>query len=155
MDSLDKAKQELREGWTQPNGVQCKCCGQKVKLYRRPINANQAAALTSLVGLYLQDRKYHHVSELTRLNLIVSDFAQLRRWGLIMELHDTDGKKRNSGWWMPTQQGIDFVHGSESVFKYCEIYNNKTVGFSDETTTIHEALGAKFDYQSLMRGQAA
>lgn len=148
--TLKEAQEVLKNGWKDANGVQCPCCGQKVKRYKRKLNSSMTRNLISLV---LRNRvlgTHVHVSELADRN--VTDFAQLRRWQLIAEtVVDEDGKK-NSGYWTPTELAKDFVYGRVVVPKYAYIYNNKTLGLSEETTTIKEALGSKFNYKELMRG---
>lgn len=150
MDSLERAKNDLRQGWKTPDGATCECCGQKVKMYTRKLNSSQAAGLIRLVNLWYANKDWNHVRDISQGKLTVSDFAQVRRWGLAVESINSDDTKRNSGLWKPTAEGINFVFGNLTVPIYCEIYNNKTLGFSVAKMGIKQALGKKFDYTELM-----
>jgi len=92
---------------------------------------------------------YYHVSELG-VSGTGGEFAQLQRWGLIEDMRNEDTKKRKSGWWRLTDFGVKFVTDEIRVAAYCDTYNMRTLGFSDETTSIREALGKRFNYTEMM-----
>jgi len=80
-----------------------------------------------------------------------ADFAKLRYWGLIMELENDNPKKKNSGIWIITKKGGEFLKSGKQIPKYALIYNGKFLDFDgDEIITIQSALGNKFNYQELM-----
>ena len=144
--TLAQAKAELRQGWE--GGVSCPCCGQFVKKYARKLTTSMAVGLISLYRQSAKGAVAVHIKKIEMLN--GGEFAQLRRWGLIREVKNEDTSKRTSGLWLITSKGIDFVEGNIQVPRYCDTYNGKTLGFSDEQTDIHQALGSKFNYREMM-----
>lgn len=140
-------------------GVPCPCCGQYCKVYPRSLNAAMARFLIWLVREY-EARKRNDAA--TDLWISVNDgpliqnrkgggdFAKMEHWGLIEQMQNDDETKRTSGFWRPTQSGIDFVYGRVMVPKKAMLYMNECIGFSEEKINIREALGTTFDYQELM-----
>lgn len=59
-------------------------------------------------------------------------------------------EKRTSGFWIPTQLGIDFVRNKIRVKAKANIYNNKFYGFEGDDISIIDALKDKFNYEQLM-----
>lgn len=140
-------------------GVPCPCCGQYCKVYPRSLNAAMARFLIWLVREYETRKKTDAATDLwVSVNdgpLIQNrkgggDFAKMEHWGLIEQMANDDDTKRTSGFWRPTQSGIDFVYHRITVPKKAVLYLNECVGFSGEKINIREALGTKFDYQELM-----
>ena len=149
MDTLQRAKNDLKQGWKTPNGATCACCGRKVKLYSRSISGQMTYALIKLVRLYQSDRGFHHISELVNAGN-GGDFARWERYGLIIGKENEDSTKRTSGLWVPTIAGIDFVHGRTTVQSRILMYNNRVYGFEGKDVDVETALGKKFDYRELM-----
>lgn len=130
-------------------GCNCPVCGQFVKVYKRTINASMAAQLIRAKMRY--GSKSFHIRDLIEGEGGGADFAKLRYWGLIVELENTNPKKKNSGRWKITHSGLAFVLGYGQIPKYALIYNGRFLDFDgDETVTIQSALGKNFDYQQLM-----
>lgn len=155
--TIAEAKEMLRKNLTE--GVECPCCKQFVKMYRRGITSSMAVGL---IQLYKYDRKHpgEHVHVATYLESIpgmrgiprlTGDFAKLEHWGLTEPLSQKrdDGSKRN-GYHRITKLGRMFVEGSARVGKYVMIYNGKVYGNGDETVDIKQALKNHFDYSELM-----
>lgn len=140
------------------DGVVCPCCGQYCKVYHRTLNSAMAQFLIWLVLEY--EKRTSCVSGNVWINvndgpLIQNrkgggDFAKLRYWGLIEQMANEDETKRTSGYWRPTQTGIDFVYDKVTVPKKVRLYLNEPIGFAEERVTIQNALGTKFNYQELM-----
>ena len=145
MQTIAEAKTHLRDNWEE--GTNCPCCGQKVKLWRKKPISTAVASLCKLVKMY--DGKALH---LDKFNVVKKDrnFNQLVLWGLIRPEYNEGETKRASGEWHPTAKGIMFVNEVRSIRKYVYTYDNKVVKFSDETITVREALGNKFNYQELI-----
>lgn len=151
--TLEEAKAVLRDGWKK--GVDCPCCGQYVKLYKRKLNAGIAYGL---IQLHRKggDKDFVDIwADNTDPRRWGGDFAKARFWGLAVQLDKDrgDGSKRN-GFWKLTETGIRFVRHERRVPKYVYVFNNTRYGSSDEETTIVEALGAAFNYRKLMAGRA-
>jgi hypothetical protein len=140
------------------DGVQCPCCDQYVKVYKRPINSSMAYALI-IMDRYYNDHpvdEWLHVEDyLKRFSgipaAIRGDFHKLRYWGLIEAKQDTrdDGSKRN-GFYRITEKGRQFVRDRETVPSHVLICNKEVLGFGERVITIKDALGVKFDYNELM-----
>jgi hypothetical protein len=149
--TIEEGKALLRENFEE--GIECPCCGQRVKRYARNLYSTQAYCLIRLYRITeLEGEDFYHWRKLIENvgGSLGEDFPKLRFWGLIREA-DTRTLDRNaSGYWKITQKGKDFVLGIISVPKKVYIFNNKFRGFSDDTITIQQALKDKFDYRELM-----
>lgn len=149
--TIDEAKKHLRANWQK--GVDCPCCGQLVKLYKRPMASTMARGL---IELYKLDRKhpnqYFHIRQIGNVVVGGGDFAKLVYWGLIVEQQkdESDDTKRTSGFWAITQKGRDFVNVKITVPSHVNVFDGKTFGFSEKHVTIQHALGKKFNYAELM-----
>lgn len=148
--TLEQAKDVLRENWEE--GVECPCCKQFVKLYRRKITSAMAYVLFLLST---QGDEYIHVENWLKEKKVPAsfrgDFTKLRHWGLIETksgIRD-DGSKR-IGYYKITAHGRDFVAGDVTVRPCVRIFNNELFGFEGEKINFKQALGDKFNYEELM-----
>jgi len=133
-------------------GVACPCCTQFAKIYRRRIHSTMARDL--ITAHRCEGLAPFHVPTLLRRAASAGDFAKLAYWGLIAELpgRRDDGAK-HAGWWQITDDGRRFVCNQLRVPKYARIYDGRLIALdSDETVSIVDALGTRFDYGELMRG---
>lgn len=152
MKTLQEAKNDLALNWDK--GIECPCCTQYVKLYRRSISGGSAY---TLIRLYRETGvlKDFHLEDIMRALEIPhatrSDFSKLRFWGLIKPLTGKreDGSSRN-GHWIVTNEGRDFIQGSAMVRKYAMVFNNKQYGYQGKELGIRETLTSKFNYDELM-----
>jgi hypothetical protein len=153
-DTLEEARKMIAAQRTQPGGVDCPCCGQLVKIYKRKLNSSMARALM-LIYQYFQrpdaEEWLHVPSLLAENDQNRSDEAKLQHWGLITQMQGkrADGSKR-VGYYKMTDHGKQFVLGEVRVPQHALLFNQKFFGFSFETTNIYEALGDKFNYDELM-----
>jgi hypothetical protein len=150
-------------------GIECPCCGQFVKLYRRKFNCAMARVLLSIYRW--TEKKLAETSDfgaewlhvpghLLKHKLPRSDEAKMTLWGLLesMQGERQDGSRRN-GYYRITDLGKRFARNEVRLPKYVWIYNQRPFGFSDgkvrpnETISIIEALGESFDYRELMSGE--
>ena len=147
---LEDAKKHLRTNFEK--GVECPCCGQNVKEYRRNIHNVMARMLIRLYHLSLTD--YVHVKNFMIDSTGSNDYSKLRFWGLIQEMpkDEADTEKRTSGCWKITSKGKSFVEEIIPVQKYVHIYDNMVQRFSGPYVTIRQALTTKFNYEELMKG---
>lgn len=135
-------------------GVNCPCCQQFVKSYRRKITSTMAYGLIMLYEKHGLS-EFHLEKSLIESNLIKtvrSDFPKLRYWKLINQLAGkrNDGSSRN-GYYQITDHGLQFVKDMIDVEKYIYIYNNTPYKkSSDEFISIKDALGQKFNYDELV-----
>lgn len=126
-------------------GANCPCCGQMTKVYRRALNANMARLLIVLYRDHGQE--WVHAS---KAGDGTGDLAKLRYWGYVETNKPTAGVP--SGWWRVTAAGVAFVRGDVQAVRHALVFDGKCIGFADsnDTVTVHDALGDHFDYGDLM-----
>jgi len=154
MFGLAQAKRVVEDGLV--DGVECPCCGQLCKLYRRKLNSAMAASLIYLVRIHLRKAfgEWTHVNELPILQgrHAGGDFAKLAYWGMILAAPNDDPDKRCSGLWKASEHGVAFARNQIRVPRFVYIFDDRMHGSSDEQTSIIEALGDRFSYTELMDG---
>lgn len=148
--TLAEAKKILRDNWE--SGVDCPCCGQRVKKYRRNLTTSMMLGLIDLYkkadgtvtkGVHIKD--IHHVNG--------GEFAQMKRWGLIDDEFYDGSEKRTSGMWHLTYQGKLFAEGKDVAPAYVYTYNGKTIEVAPRQVSIRQAIGKKFNYQEMMEAR--
>ncbi len=152
--TLKDSQEYNREHWEK--GCKCLSCGQLVKLYKRKLNSGMAFGLIAAYKMSQEKNgQYYHINELLKKGIASSqlEIPRLQYWGLMANMpNEDDPTKSHSGFWRITDKGKEFVERKIKVQKHILIYNSVIVGFSDEETTIDEALGNKFNYEELMNG---
>ncbi len=150
--TVSEAKQYLKDNYQK--GTVCPCCGQHVQLYRYSMFATSARALIALYKLDQNSgRIYFHVRDFAEQgseNRRAPHFTELRFWGLVEPMANTDTDKKASGYWRITDKGRDFVEGNVYVRSHILIYNGKFRGFDGDEINIQDALNKKFSYAELM-----
>jgi hypothetical protein len=154
--TIEEAKQFLRDNYA--DGVDCPCCGQFVKLYKRKLNSSMAAILIAV--FQHSGREYVHIpsliSSLPHLHASLGggDFSKLAHWGLIAKKDDVrdDGSNR-TGQWRVTKKGEQFIKNEIFVAKHVFLYNGIFRRYSDDGISIIDALGNKFNYRELMNAK--
>jgi hypothetical protein len=140
------------------DGVNCPCCGQLAKLYRRPINATMALGLVLIYQHFKKNPSHtwlHVAAYLVKVKrdstIAGGDVVKLRHWGLLERAKGerADGSDR-IGRYRITEIGKQFVEGRIAVPKYVYLFNQRLFRLSEEMTTIREALDDKFNYNELM-----
>ena len=135
MEKINQAKEYLRENFKK--GVNCPCCGQFVKLYKRKLNSGMAIALFHIYkqGSWINVKDYMRKNSLPNNH----DWTLLRYWGLIEESADkVDESKKNNGVWRITEKGAKFIEKKITVNSHILLYNNKFTGYSDTSTDIEK-----------------
>jgi hypothetical protein len=144
---LSSAIVEVSDGLE--DGIACPCCGQLAKMYARPITPAMGAWLVSLVCAAANRRgKWLHVKHSLLRQTRGGDYAKLLYWELIKK-RPPSGKKKRSGFWQPTEKGIDFVNGRVLVPRKALIYDEVHVGFMGGSVSIEDVLSEHFDVESL------
>jgi hypothetical protein len=128
------------------DGIQCPCCDQFCKRYRRKLNSQMARWL---IWLYRRASGSEWVT-VRESPVRGGDYAKLALWGLVEQKSNDDETKRTSGVWRITKLGRDFVDGHRFIPSHVMLYNNTIHGWSRACTTIRHALGERFDYAELM-----
>lgn len=150
MLTISEAKEYLKRNWTNPRGINCPCCNQKVKLYPTLLNKDMAVTLIKMYKLDKAGREWVHIqSELKPIN---GNYAKLVHWGLL----ESDFRRKEdggrSGMFRITEKGRMFVTGQITVPKKVNLYNAKKYGESVSQINIKQSLGEKFNYNELMEG---
>jgi hypothetical protein len=144
MTTIKDAQLNLRSALLAGELVNCPCCQQKCKIYKRKLNANMARFLISLMRH--EETEWVHYKE---CDFTGRDYPYVSLWGLAETRGSGETAKRMSGFWRLTPKGRSFVQGGLRISSHIKLYNN-TVGAYEGSTSIQEALGSKFDYAELM-----
>jgi hypothetical protein len=137
------------------DGVDCPCCTRFVKVYRRKLNSAMAQSLIILHNYHARngwDVWCHLQHYMLNQDQYVGQFPLLRHWGLTEEQEGKreDGNPR-TGFYRITEYGRAFARGEVDAPGAVFIFNNKVLSMDEEErTTIHTALGDKFNYAELM-----
>lgn len=139
----------LREG----EACDCPTCGRHAQIYRRKFHASMAQQLIRLFHLG-GVMGYVHASRLILPGVTgTGDFTKAKYWRLIEQAETTDDAVKSSGLWRLTQSGVLFVKSSMSIAREVMVFDDEVLGMSQETITIAEALGDRFNYQELMEAR--
>ena len=138
----------LAESEKHPAGIDCPCCTQRVKLYRRHIHAKMGAALIKFYHARKVNDGWLHTKHLHDRG---GDACKLAYWSLIEPRPGTraDGANR-CGFWRITPRGVAFVERDILVPRALHVFNGSVQGISAEMTDIVTVLGKKFNYAKLM-----
>jgi len=149
MDTLRHARQQVLANLE--TGIECPCCGQMAREYKRKLNSAMARSLIWLVRTSGRDLEWVDVAgEAPKWLHRSRELPKLVHWGFIEQMENTDPSKKNSGVWRPTRDGRQFALNRSRISRYVYLYNNKIRGFSGEMTDIVDSLGDKFNYSELM-----
>lgn len=150
---LGFVRKYLAEKWEE--GVECPCCHQWVRLYKRKLTSSMVKALKLM---YDAPRGWMHVERYLKEQPIGpsvrGDFPKLRYWGLI-EPKPADNPKFpdavEPGYYRITDKGIAFVNGAVRVFERVKIYNDKFYGFEGKEIDYNTAKGNQFDIKDVKK----
>ena len=144
----NKTTVTVAEDWVMNNaaeGVECPCCGQLAKIYRRKLYSSMAYAL---IIIYNAKRDWLHVPSLLNGKGSVArggDFAKLVYWGLI------EPNPKEKGYYRITQKGINFAECRIAVPAAIFVFDGEPLSADEEEMiTINDALGERFSYEELM-----
>ena len=138
-------------------GSICSCCAQIAMARPRSIHGVVAAGLVACVRIFTETEDWVDVKEINaalehcRSGTAnpTSDFATLRHWGLAFSCPSDNPKKRSSGLWKPTRDGILFAHGCTFVKKHAYVYNKECLHLGGDWISIRDALATDFDYREV------
>lgn len=154
--SLGEARALLRRGLA-AKGVECPCCQQLAKVYKRKLSSSMAYALVLIYRHFRVDRgtEFVHVPQLLNGHGVVArggDWSKLGFWGMIEEHPDSrrDDGCKHTGEWRLTDYGRRFAAAVDTAPKHLYFYNGQLILKSEERTFIREALGNRFHYDELM-----
>ena len=151
LNSLAVARDYIEANRT--DGINCPCCDQFAKEYKRKLGA-EVVRFVIWLDRYCAEGKSLHVndwSDVSSNRRGGGDYAKSAHWGLARLMPNADTGKRTSGLWQPTQLGRDFARGLRSIPKYVHLYNNQATRFSGPLVYASQSVGEGFDYAELMR----
>jgi hypothetical protein len=128
---LVEAQQYVKRGRGKTVGVDCPCCGQLAKIYKRPITKEMAGCLFQLIHFYMRDQTWIDAKRLKRRG---GDYAKLAYWGLIEFSEEKKPRCRQNGTLRPTKRGVAFALGRIRLPSHALVYNKDVVGFLNEKT---------------------
>ena len=150
-------KLELRKAWRSDieyKGGHCPVCDRWGKIYGRNLNRSMARALIWLCSATKDEDGWVDVANKSPRWLVKTNQIQSCRWWGLVESKPTDetddDSKSSSGFWRPTQAGLDFVFKHTRVPKKVFTYNADVEGISEETVFIEDCFKEFFDYQDVM-----
>lgn len=157
--TLHEARQWLRERVN--DGVRCPCCTQHAQVYWRSINSGMAVGAVTLYRWQLaHPGQFAHLP--TVLGRRSAEEAKLRYWQLIEEEPKVRPDGGRSGYWRLTSAGLAWAGSQTKLPRYVRVYDGRALGppasFSKTgkwmpDVSVRDALGDKFDYDALMRGE--
>jgi len=156
--SLQEAQQRVKLAMDSKKKMQCPCCGKSVSPHRkRALNDKMAEFLVLLVRRFRATKgQWVHTDTIDSRG---GDYAKLRHWGLIENKPNDDPSKSSSGFWRPTQKGIDFVDRKISVPSHIHLAAKShaplmpeglVLGFTDSRVYIDDV--PNFDYLEVLNG---
>jgi hypothetical protein len=156
MTVLEEIRGAFRKQLLKGKHVKCPCCDRKVKIYRRKLNAGMAL-LMLWAYRYTENKRpaggWIHVSKVLlkgKVNAVAQEYSKLRFWGL---LEPADEGSSASGYWRVTEAGSRFARGETRIPRHAIVYDNNLLELDNsELASIRGALGDKFDFDELMRG---
>lgn len=155
--SLDTARKYVESRLE--DGVICPCCNRFTKVYKRRMNATMVRSLIWLVKASDEWREWVDVPNAAPKWILRSNqLPTLRWWGLVERLTKEAAKANNmtkhSGFWRPTQKGIDFANSNTLVPEFVLTLNGEPQNFVGPEVTVAECLGTKFNYAEIMGYEA-
>lgn len=131
------------------DGVDCPCCEQRVKVYKRPFRFKQAFFLLYLVvaestGRPMTSDAYIQWAAGKGVTIKGGDHAKVKHWKLAQP-PSTQG-----GPWSLTTLGRAVVAGTSRPFQYAHILRNAVLEYSGDPVTLQEALGDAFDASEIV-----
>jgi hypothetical protein len=166
-DSIIVEKIRIRQAGEAGKKTKCRCCNQGVKIWKRRLDHHHAESLSFLVHLFEYNDEPVHYKGLEypfgRKQVIIEHWSITKYWGLTEVVNKghplypiIEGRRRgdpdvpSSGYYIPTQKGIDFAYNRIGVPKYCDRYNSKSLRFYGGTVTMEDIKHASFNWAELM-----
>lgn len=150
--TLGEASDWLRSAAADKDGAICPCCERYDKVYNRPINGGTVGNLIRLYRKGKQDgwQEFHHIDSFAN-QLTGRDFPILRFIGLLERAEHDDEKKKTSGMYRITQDGIDFVEGRTTIPERLFLYHDELADTSEKRVSVRHNF-PNFNYWTAMHG---
>ena len=145
-------------------GIRCPCCDLWVQVYRRRITDTMAMFLIWLVRSYEREPRWYNRLEGPLMNGVEGgpDYGKLRYWGLIVPCpnrkdapikHNPHLPPNRSGFWRPTERGIDFAHCRLALPERAVVRDDIVLCHSGPDLLISDCLEQYFDYWEMIGGR--
>lgn len=153
-ETLQRARDRLRSVLRSGDDMDCPCCGQRCKIYKRSINKTQAATLMWMLSETdnANDGWINFPEQAPPWIMRSKQHSTLKHWALIEQRSYESGDKKHSGDWRLTETGKKFIARQTNVPKYVYIYDDNLLKTSREGISIDDALTERFSYAELMQG---
>ena len=143
------------------DGVDCPCCDQFAKVYKRKLSSAMAEAMIVIERATRDNRaRPFHMGQLldvrssNRTARGGGDPMRLRFHGLVDLVPGTRADESwRVGYYTVTDLGVKFALDEYRAPKYAYMYAQECLGVSDEKISVVEALGNRFSYRELMDGK--
>lgn len=152
--TIREGREYLNSQMARGKAAKCPCCTQTAKVYARKIYSTMARELIELYKMDKIKHDYYHISYVeSQRKSGGGDFAKLVYWGLVKEKPKdlAEDNKRTSGYWMITNEGIEFVMDRLRVPEFVDVFNGNPLRMRGKNIGIQDALGKDFNYSELMR----
>jgi hypothetical protein len=143
------------------DAVECPCCAQNCKIYRRSL-PNATARVMIVLWRRDEGRGYTFLPDMLDALGMTSLKGTPHQGGYGVIGHHWNlmehkpgkrpDKSPRNGYWRLTDLGRDFVQEKITVQKYAHVYAGRCLKLSGPPWSIRDALGSKFRYDDLMRG---
>jgi hypothetical protein len=143
MLSVDDARAYVKKH--RGRGCDCPSCGQRCKIYPRPITHEMVGCLFQAIAWYVKERDWIEGKRFKRRG---GDYAKLSYWGLIEFETVKADKRRQSGRVRPTKLGVQFALMQVSVPYRVLVFNSNVIGV-DSSESIWANGVEGFDYAAV------
>jgi len=146
--TVNQAKQLL--ALHRDEGMDCPCCDQFVKVYKRRIHSTMAKHLIQFYQ-HIRGTLYWSAHVRDFIDGHPGDFAKLAHWGLILSRGHTGAEdKKHSGEWYMSSEGKKFAEGHLVVPEFAYIYAGTKLRLEGRAVDIRDCLGKKYSYREVM-----
>jgi len=141
-------------------GLDCPCCGTRMKIYKRRLNDGMARALTAIAELSKEHadvdgwlpvgKKSEIMPASVALQLHHWEYPKLKFFGLLESMPAPAANK--DGLWRVTPHGVAFLAGKVPARAYVRELKGKVMRISKRRVYLSDVLKTPFDFDDLMNG---
>lgn len=149
--TIEEAQAWLRDQ-VKGEGAVCPCCKRWAKISKRKLNSAMMRQFLWLVGEYNRRPRWIHANDEGPKHVFKNfQLGTVAHWGLIEARPNDDPAKKTSGYWRPTDKGLEFAQARFRVPSHVYIYDKRALKFeTGNMIDVFEALGRHFHYAELM-----
>lgn len=152
MDTLQEARRLVAD--KKDDGIECPCCRQFAKRYRRRLNKGMVLALAWIYQMGSPEREWVFLPDAPRHVMRNREHGRLAAWGFIEAKPNADPTKKDSGYWRITENGSQFIEGRRLALSHCYFFGGEAPEL-DHAEYLHVSDVVRgFDYRELMAPRA-